>query len=195
MLDALMYAVRDRIRSAGFNYGVAECEIMDDGKPPPSCGSYFASVHGGKDHNTSTRNLDETYDFCVTLTCRIVVPLYRVGDQQIHRNAIRIPLGERQGFRAKVEQLRRLLHMNWAMTCLIGQSPPSANDNIIAWAASEVYGFTTPAMYKGAETARLVGGEWFSADPEAEDFGVVSELRFEGARRMQPQTESVGVFV
>ena len=59
MIDALLYAVRDGIRAAGFGYGAAECEIMDDGKPPPRMGNFFVSVHGGKSRpgQANERNL------------------------------------------------------------------------------------------------------------------------------------------
>ena len=196
MIDALIYAVRDAIRAAGMNYDAATCELMDDGRPPPRCGNYFAAVHGGTSRNDSTRNLDERYDFSVTLTMRVTVPLDRVGDQQIARNIERVPLGERQGFNAKADRLRAFLHMNWLMTVLTGRNPRSANDNIVMWATGVVYGFVEPAAYRGPDgSPRLVGGEWFGAEPEAQDVGIVQELRFAGARRMQPHTTATGVFV
>lgn len=187
MIDALIYAVRDQIRP-----GYAECEIMDDGRPPPRCGSIFAAIHGGKDRSTDSNNLMEYYDFAVTLTMRVIAPLDRVGDQQIYRN---LPRVLQDGFRAKVDSLRRLLHMNWAMVVLPNQSPPSANDNLIAWTSGFVYGFIEPARYTGASEPRLVGGEWFNAEEDVDDMGIVSELTFEGARRMQPQTAAIGPFV
>lgn len=195
MIDALLYAVRDRIRTASFNLGVAECEIMDDGRPPPRCGKIFASVHSGKDRSNSKRNLDETYEFLVTLSMRVVVPADRIGDQQIYRNIARVVVGEREGLRAKADQLRRLLHMNWAMTVLTGQTPTSANDNLAAWTSGTVYGFTEPARYAGATVPKLVGSEWFGAEPEGDDIGIITELSFVGARRLQPQTASVGPIV
>ena len=196
MIDALLYAVRDTVRKAGINYDHATCEVMEDGHPPPRCGNYFAAVHGGRVRNDSVRNLDERYDFSVTLTMRVTVPLDRVGDQQIARNIERIPLGERQGFNAKVDRLRALLNMNWQMTVLTGQNPASANDNLASWGSNATYGFIEPASYRGPDgPPRLVGGEWFAADPEAADIGIVQELKFVGARRMQPQTAPVGVFL
>ena len=196
MLDALLYAVQDHIRAAGMNYDQATCGVQDSGQPPPRCGNFFVAVHGGKSSPgpANSRNLDELFGFSVTLTMRVTVPLDRLGDQQFYRNIERIPLGYRQGFAAKVEQLRAFLHMNWRMTVLTGQTPNSANDNIIAWATGTVYGFVEPARFMGMEVARLVGGEWFAAEPEAEDIGLVSELRFDRAKRLQPQTASVGVF-
>lgn len=200
MIDALLYAVRDGIRAANFNYGVAECEIMDDGRPPPRAGNFFVAVHSGTSRpgEANERNLYELFGFSVTLTMRVIVPLDRVGDQQIARNIELVPQGRRQGFNHKVEQLRGFLHSNWQITVLTGQTPNSANDNLVAWLGDTnqtVYGFCEPARYEGPDTPRLVGGEWFGADPEAEDCGVVAELRFGRARRFQPQTAAVGSFI
>lgn len=195
MLDALLYAVRDGIRAAGFNYGVAECEIMDDDHPPPRCGNFFASVHGGQQSSDRDNQLNELYSFSVTLTMRVTVPLDRVGDQQIVRNLARMPLGEHQGFNAKVDQLRRFLHMNWRITVLTGQTPNSANDNLAAWATGTVYGFCEPMRFTGSETPKLVGGEWFGAEPDAPDVGIKSTLSFARCRRFQPVTAASGPFV
>lgn len=195
MLDALLYSVRDTIRAGGINFGAAECEIMDDGRPPPRAGKVFAAVHDGRSRSTADNQLHEYYDFSVTLTMRVTVPLDRVGDQQIARNVARAPLGNREGFNAKVEQLRALLHMNWKMTVQTGQTPASANDNLSNWLTGTVYGFDEPARYRGEETPKLVGGEWFGAEPDATEVGIKAELRFEGARRFQPQTAAVGPFV
>lgn len=197
MIDALLYAVRDSIRAAGMNYDSRSCEVMDDGRPPPRCGNFFVAVHSGRSSpgGANERNLDELFGFSVTLTMRVTVPLDRLGDQQIARNIELVPLGQRQGFNHKVEQLRGFLHSNWRITVLTGQTPNSANDNLSAWATGTVYGFVLPAKYRGEDIPKLVGGEWFAAAPDAKDMGVVTELRFDGARRLQPQTASVGVFV
>ena len=197
MIDALLYSVRDGIRAAGFSYGKAECEIMDDGKPPPRAGNVFVAVHGGKSHPgpANQRNLDELFDFSITLTMRVTVPLDRLGDQQIARNLALVPQAQRHGFNAKLEQLRGYLHSNWTITVLQGQTPNSANDNLAAWATGTVYGFVEPARWQGEETPTLVGAEWMGAEPESEDFAIKSEMRFTGARRFQPQTAGTGVFV
>ncbi len=189
--------MRDGIRAAGMKYDVATCEIMDDGKPPPRVGNYFAAVHGGKSHSgpANQRNLDELFDFSVTLTMRVTVPPDRLGDQQIARNVTLVPQAQRHGFNAKLEQLRGYLHSNWTITVLQSQTPNSANDNIIAWCTGTVYGFVEPARSNGVETPVLVGAEWMGAEPESEDFAIKSELRFTGARRFQPQTAGTGAFV
>ena len=177
------------------NYGKAECEIMEDGRPPPRMGNFFVAVHGGDVNSDADNQLNERYQFLITLTMRVTVPLDRLGDQQMSRNLALVPLGQRQGFYAKRDQLRANLHMNWPMTVLVGQTPNSANDNIVAWMEGTVYGFCEPARYKDPGQVHLVGGEWFSADPEALDFGIKAEMRFDGAKRFQPQTLPVGPFV
>lgn len=203
MLDALLYAVRDGIRAASFSYGKAECEITDDGRPPPRAGNWFVAVHGGKTRPgpANSRNLDELYDFSVTLTGRVTIAMDRVGDQMIARNvplvdSDGVPLAQRQGFNAKLEQLRGYLHMNWRITVLQGQTPNSANDNLIAWGSgSGVYGFAEPARYQGGDVPTLVGPDWLGAEPDSDSFALKAGMRFTGARRFQPQTAAVGVFL
>lgn len=195
MIDALLYAVRDGIRAAGMNYDVATCEIMDDGRPPPRCGNYFVSIHNGMISSDADNQLNERYSFSVTLTMRITVPLDRVGDQQIARNIARVPLGERQGFYAKTDRLRALLHMNWGMVVVQqNRQPPSANDNLAAWSTGVVYGFCEPMRFISMEAPKLVGGEWFGADPEADEVGIKAEMQFGNCRRFQPVTQPSGPF-
>lgn len=196
MIDALLYAVRDGIRAtSGMNYDQATCEIMDDGRPPPRCGNFFAAIHDGSVTSDADNQLNEWYEFMVTLTMRLTVPLDRVGDQQMARNVTRVPLGERQGFYAKLERLRALLHMNWNFTVVTGQTPNSANDNLAAWSTGTVYGFCEPMRFLGYESPKLVLGDWFASDPESEDMGMKSTLRFGRCRRFQPVTAASGPFV
>lgn len=202
MIDALLYAVRNGIRAAGMNYGRAECDIMDDGKPPPRCGNVFVAVHGGKKHpgQANDNNLFELYDFAVTLTMRVTIPLDKIGTQLIARDVSllginNVPLAQRQGFDAKEEQLRAFLHMNWAMVVLQGQTTKSANDHLAEWASGTVYGFCEPARYSGSELPTLVGGDWLASDPEAVDFAIKSELSFRNAKRFQPLLAASGSFV
>ena len=195
MLDALLYAVRDGIRKAGLNYDQASCEIMDDGRPPPRCGNFFAAIHDGMMRSNNDNQLNELYDFSVTLTMRVTVPPDRVGDQQIARNIERVPLGERQGFYAKADRLRRFLHMNWQIIVQTGQTPNSANDNLAAWTTGTVFGFVEPMRFQSMEFPKLVGGEWFSAAPDNTDMGIKATLSFSKCRRFQPVTAASGPFV
>lgn len=195
MIDALLYAVRDGLRKAGLNYDQASCEIMDDGKPPPRCGNFFAAVHDGMMRSDADNQLSEWYSFAVTLTMRLTVPLDKVGTEQLSRNLIRVPLGERQGFYAKTDRLRRFLHMNWNVVVITGQTPNSANDNLAAWTSGSVYGFCEPMRFTSMEAPKLVGGEWFGAEPDAADVGLKAQLSFERCRRFQPVTAASGPFI
>ena len=195
MMDALLFAVRDGIRAAGYGYGTAECEIMGNGQPPVPCGNIFVAVHEGPSRSTARRNLDEYFAFLITLTMRVSVPIDRVGDQLLASKLARSYGKGNPSFNARMEQLRGLLHMNWNFTVVQGRTPNSANDNIAAWTPDgSVYGFIEPAGYVGRDKPELVGGDWFGAVPEAEDVGLKCELRFDGARRMQPQTLAVGPY-
>jgi hypothetical protein len=194
IIDALLYAVRDGIRYANIGYGIAECEIMDDGRPPPRAGNFFASIHDGMTRSDADNQLMEWYDFTVTLTMRVTAPLDRVGNQQIARNIARVPLAQRTGFYAKCDQIRAMLHMNWGFVVLTNQTPNSANDNLVAWGSGTVYGFCEPMRFLSMEAPKLVGGEWFGAEPDATDVGIKSALTFGKCRRFQPQTAPSGPF-
>ena len=196
MIDALLYAVRDGIRAtSGMNYDAKTCDIVadSDGRPPPVCGNYFAAIHSATSRSDADNQLQEWYDFTITLTMRVTVPIDRIGDQLMSRNIERVPLAERQGFYAKVERLRARVHMNWGFVVLTGQNPPSANDNLVAWApdGTTVYGFCEPMRYLGSNAPPvLVGGEWFDAEPESEEVGIKVDLLFGKCRRFQPHTSS-----
>lgn len=203
LIDALLYSVRDGILVAEMGYGYAECDIMDDGRPPPRAGKVFVAIHGGgsRPGPANDRNLDELFSFSVTLTMRVTAPPDRIGTAQIARGGpgMLMTLARQQGFNAKVEQLRAYLHMNWGRVVLMNQTPPSANDNLQTWCAdlglAEVYGFVEPMRWSGGDPMpRLVGGEWFGSDPDSEEMGIVREMQFDGARRFQPQTATQGQF-
>lgn len=196
MIDALLYAIRDGIRAAGIGYDHATCDIVEDedGHPPPRCGNFYAAIHGGRMTSSGDNQLNELYEFAVTLTMRVTVSLDRAGTEQLATNLPRVPLAQRRGFYAKADQLRALLHMNWGFVVLQQQRPNSANDNLQAWTTGTLYGFSEPMRFSGMEYPRTVGGEWFGSDPEATDVGLKSMLSFRDARRFQPQTLPSGPF-
>lgn len=196
MIDALLFSVRDAVRAQSFGYGSESlCDIQDDGHPPPGCGNVYVAIYEMASQSRARRNLDEYFAFGVTLTMRVSVPLDRIGNMQLASKLARTAGKGQPSFNARMEQLRGFLHMNWGFTVLQTQTPASANDNIAAWTPSgSVYGFIEPAAYIGRDKPELVGGEWFGALPEASDVGLRCEMRFDGARRMQPQTASVGPY-
>ncbi len=185
MIDALLLSVRDAVRGAGFGYDVKSCELSSDGEfgpgqPPPRMGDWFASIHQLDSNSDMLNALNEYFGFALTLTRRVSgVPIDRLGDQLLVQQTVRT-LAKETGFNAKAEQLRSFLHMNWEV---LG----NANRILLALepGAYQVYGFSEPAHFVGMPIPHLVGGEWFTADPNEGAVGLVSELRFEGARRLQ----------
>lgn len=193
MIDALLVAVKDTIINAGINFDQATCRIRDDGRPTPRAGNWFVSIHGGTSRATADNQLFELYDFSVTLTKRIV--RHSIDNHSPVDERVRDAQGNRYGFNAKIEQLRRILHMNWDMTVLTGKTPNSANDNLIAWGSGTTYGFVEPPRYRGTEIPTLQGGEWFSSNPEAKDVGIKAQMSFADCKRFQPQTAAVGPYL
>lgn len=194
VIDALLYAVRDGIRAARIGFDMATAEIMDDDHPSPRCGQFFLSIHDGAARGDADNQLNEWYEFSTTLTMRATIAMDRLGDQLMYRNLIRSQ-ARKEGFHARLEQVKTLLHMNWGFVVLTNQTPPSANDNLASWATGlEVYGFCEPMRFLNVESAKVVGGEWFAADPESEEVGVKATIKFGRCRRMQPQTQANGPF-
>lgn len=195
MIDALLFAVKNGIQKQTFGYSSdALCDIEEDGHPPTQCGNIFVAVHEGASRSTARRNLDETFAFAVTLTMRVSVPLDKIGSMLLASKLARVSVKGQPSFNARMEELRAFLHMNWSITVMTGQTPGSANDNIASWGSGTVYGFIEPAGYVGRDKPELVGGEWFGSAPDANDIGIKCEMRFDGARRFQPQTQAVGPY-
>jgi hypothetical protein len=187
MMDALLFAVRDGVRTAGFGYGEAECDIRESGKPPPRCGMWYAAIHDGAVRSDRQNQLMEIYSFSVTLTARLVqVPIDKVGDQLIARNVPMSPTINRTGFNKKVEQLRAFLHMNWKLVVVPNQSPNSANDYLVQWCTGTVYGFYEPMKYTGVPSVRFAPDDWFGDEQGVESVGLLAELRFDDCKRFQP---------
>ena len=180
MLDALLYAVRDGIR-ADLSYDARTCEIMADGHPPPRCGDIFVAIHELSTTGAGIGRLDEMFNFSVTVTQRVTIPLDRVGDQMLARKLARAKgPGNTPSFNSRCEQLRAYLHENWGLL-------QDANTNIVDLLpdASVAYGFCEPMKFRTMETPVFVGGEWFGAEPEAFEVGIKSELQFQDCRRLQ----------
>lgn len=174
MIEALLAAVRNGVRK-DLGYDVRNCEVMDSGQPPPACGDIFAAVHQGGVTSDMQNALDEWYDFAVTLTQRVTIPLDRVGDEMLAKK-----LARKTGFNRRAHALKVYLHMAWGLL-------QDANQYIVDVSpdAPTVYGFCEPAHFESMDLPVLVGGEWFAAEPEAQDVGLKAELRFAGARRLQ----------
>ena len=184
MIDALLFSVRDNLRSAGFGYDEATSEITDaDGHPPARMKGAFCAVHQLEDYAEGDGRLDEWYAWGLTLTQSVNVPKDRVGDKLLAAKLARQrgPTGA-PSFNARCEQLRSFFHMDWGTL-------QDANTLLVNWSPDVVvYGFCEPARYRGRTRPRFEGPDWFAGEEttEGDDRVVlVSTLRFEDCRRMQ----------
>lgn len=184
MLDAILYSYRDAVRAA-LSYGTAECEVMGGPRPPPRAGDIFLAIHGAAPTQDMDNALDERYSMTMTLTQRLKTPFDRSGIDVIALNR----LAAETGFNRRCEALRAaVLHMNWDVL-------QAANDLLAEVAGRQgydsVYGFCEPMRYRGMETPQPCTGEWFGAEEGADEgesiVGLKSDLRMEGARRLQAQ--------
>jgi hypothetical protein len=175
-MDALLYGVREAIWKGGMKYDFKNCRIMDDEHPPPDCGNIFVSIHQGAQRSTMQNALNELYGYNLTLTMRVAIPLDRVGENLLSLDVE----NEKKGWNRLAQQLKVFLHMNWAVLQLANQFLCDANPD-----AETVYGFCEPAMFANMDRPVLVGGEWFSAEPDAEDVGLKGTLTFDRCRRLQ----------
>jgi hypothetical protein len=175
MIDALLFAVRDAVLTCGQGYDKRTCDVRDDGHPVPRCGDVYVAVHQGRSTSTADNCLDERLGFSLTLTLRVTIPPDRVGDR-----TLAIKLANSTGFNRRAERLRAFFHQNWSVLGAANNYLVELNPD-----AQTIYGFCEPARYRGMEIPLLVGGDWFGADPGAEDTGLKAEMRFEDARRLQ----------
>lgn len=155
-------------------------QIMDDGHPAPKCGDWFLAIHQAGERGDMMNALDEYFDYTLTLTAKIsAVPRDRLGDAKLTSREIRT-LAKEKGFNAKAQQLKTFLHMNWYV---IGQ----ANNYLLELYAESQYvnGFCEPAHWEYTDQPKIVGGEWFGADDKSINAGLVAEIRFRDARRLQ----------
>ena len=177
MIEALLFAVRDNLRSGGFGYDYATCEVMPaPGMPPPRAGNVFVAVHQGSITSDMQNALDEYYDFSVTLTMRVATATDRIGDQLLAQK-----LARSTGFNRRAEQLKVFLHMDWG---ILGDA-----NNLMLELLPDLpglYGFCEPARFATMESPVMVGAEWFGAEEESpEEMGLKAELLFVNARRLQ----------
>lgn len=174
MIDALLYSVRDAVRTT-LGYSASQCDIRADGHPPAGAGDWFLAVHEQATRSTADNCLDERFAFSLTLSARVSnVSPDRIGDKLLARQ-----VAESIGFNRRCEAIRAFLHMNWGVL-------QDANTYMVELAPDDalVYGFCEPARYRGMETPSFVSGEWYSAE-QSTQVALKSEMRFEDCRRLQ----------
>lgn len=171
---ALMLATRDLLRS-GLGYADRECDLAFDGHPAPRCGKVFLAVHRGGRRNNARDSIDELYDLIVTITIRVNEPYDRLGTDLIEKAA--------QGLDDRADAVRAFIHMNYdimnrANTELMRLAKNTSTQN--------VYGFAEPLGFQSDDKPDIKAGEWFHAQAGPVEVGIVQNLTFGGARRLQP---------
>lgn len=186
MMDALLNAVVDTVREAGFGWDKINCAVTPDGRPPPRCVDWFLAVHQDGEHGDMQNALDEYYSFMLTLNMVTTkFPRDRLGETAVVSRAA-LTLAKESGFNARAQQLKTFLHMNWFVIF-------AANNWLLKLyeQANVVNGFAEPAQWDYTDKPALRGGEWLASDPNAQDCVLTAEIRFKDARRLQPMAEYV----
>ena len=167
----------------------SECDHMPDGQPPARCGHRFVAVHYGGQSNTCRNSLDREFDLAVTVTMRLAAPRDRAGMWLARRNT-------RDGLEQLCEEIVRALHMSYPVINRANVLLESENPVRLPWATITVHGYSEPFHFASdAGDPREVGADWFGAVNESEEGGLTApagytqELRFAGARRLQPNEE------
>jgi hypothetical protein len=164
---ALHLAVRDVIR-AQLGYKDNQCDVTFDGRPPPACGQDFVGIHRGPRNNQSTTALEIAYEFKITMTKRVDRPYDRIGRDLMEQALM--------GLDDRADAIIKLIHED-------------AGGNLLAKAnaiiGDQANGFTELPIFLGDDGGRLVGGEWFHAEPDSQEVGIALELRFGRALRIQ----------
>lgn len=190
MIEALLLAVRDTIRTSGLGWNETNSEIMGDGpsgagQPPPDVGKWFCAIHQGP-QSQDMMNAKNTYDsFTLTLTARIDgVPIDRIGNVLL-AGQVASSQARKLNFNARARWLSDILDMDW-----YGIGDANNWMRKIEPDAPVIYGYCEPAHFTGMSDVQLVTGDWFYAKPPESggNFyqGIKADLSFEGARRLQP---------
>lgn len=161
-MDALLNAVRDRLRTAMVLTNL-ECDVCPDGRPNPDAGQRFLSVHPGdiaSNPSPSRKHaLDEYYSFKVTVTVRSgQKPYDRKRDGGVWTLAM---------------QARAVIHMKSEVVALAAAADPS-------------FRITEFPVFRGATYLGPKGPDWFWAEgSETDPTGIAVQLNFGETRRLQ----------
>ncbi len=180
MIDSLLFAVRDSIWNAGLGWSKTDCDLQADGHPPPKNAGWYCAIFGSDSRGMMRNARDEYTSYTITLTKTVDgVPRDKIGDKLLAQK-LAVQGGKKDSFNARAQALSVFLDSNWFVIGLANQYLVEMYPNV-----EIVNGFCEPAMWDDTEEARLVGGEWLSADPESADTALVAEIRFRDARRLQ----------
>ena len=166
---ALLQATLEDLRSA-LGYSEADSDVADDGRPHPRCGEHFAAVHPTGEQGTLTTCFDDLHNVSVTLTQRIQIPFDRRG---------RVYLLQADKLQRRANKVKIRIHSNYLLM-------NRANALIDEWEGSPQNGYVEPLFFLQMDARpREVSGRHFHAEGTSIEAGLVIEVRFGKARRIQ----------
>jgi len=185
---ALCFAVRDRIRAV-LGYSTRDCELAPQGgHAPAKCGLWFVGVWPGSCRNGDRNGIKRFYNVNVTLTALVKNPADQIAVKEISKVA-----GAPLGFTERLEAIADVVGKD-TYNLLVGRAANVylSDQNMTG---DELTGFRQGLWWTDTTEPRLVGPEWFWADPSGPAIaGIVADIHFADALRIKNFANIVGDF-
>ena len=193
---ALLYAVRDQLRSAApvgvnppaaMNLAASDCEVMADERPAPRCGQRFVSIYRAGRSSIDQVSLDEYYNFNIAVTQRVNGPFDQWALNTLY-DFNNTPSGK-NGLDGFCDAIRAFVHKdseNYFISNLASQYLGNIPLNGVI-SGTPPLGFVEAIAFTGDEIPRIVGASHFHADPDSDQYGFCQILHFGKSRRKQSQ--------
>lgn len=177
---ALLLAVRDALQE-DVPFQAHECDLtLPGGQPPPACGKWFAGIWAGGSRCQSRVSLDQVFDLTVTLTMRIEEPFDRIRERLVEQTL---------GFHDLAEKIADIVHKDSWTHHIQYRANRYLQD---LYAGEEPLGFREGLGMLNDVVPRIVGGNWFHAQTEAQEVGLVQDVNFGYARRIKVMSNLPG---
>ena len=176
---ALCVAVRDRIRSQ-LGYAARDCELArQGGNAPPKCGLWFVGVWPGSCRNGDRNAIKRFYNVTVTLTALVRNPADQIAVKEVAKVG-----GQPLGFTDRLEAIADVvgkdtynLHVGRAANVFLDDQNMTGDEQT---------GFRQGLWWTDTTEPRLVGPEWFDAEPGGPAIaGIVADIHFADALRIK----------
>ena len=175
---ALLLAVRDKLREAGYRPDQCDIEISVDVIPPSVGDLYLMVIPGGyhatDTHNTSGGVVDEVYEVDVAIIMR---------ETSSPRDRSRKMLIDMLGsFNAEIKKIKGAIDFQYEVL-------NAANAIIALEDDSGGQGFEVPLRFVSVDPRPTpVPGEWFAGNKQEPRAGLMRVVHFGGAQRRQVRT-------
>ncbi len=173
--SALLQSTRNFIRRnldyrKTFPLKTLQIEIMPDGRPAPSSGEFFLSIHDGGFRGLSEEYLHFSHTVNITLTLKTgSIPIDKYTEFLVNMS---------YGLNSIAKWLAKNIHLNYEIIT-------EANNLIVEEAKSrevtEVNQFIEPLRFSSSSPARIVSGEWFHSSSNQGEIGLVQSVVFNEA--------------